>query len=379
MLRLTKEVVEERERDFMKIKEVENRVGMTRANIRYYEQEGLLKPTFRNENNYREYSEEDVEQLQRIKILRLLGVSPADIKLLNGNAISMEELMKKRLKELEKEAKEIQDIHRICETIIDKKIDVHSLNEDILTGDQMAWMIRVEELLNKDIVEEIIVKKQLNATMAGMLSWGYILSTIVSVCLLASGNMIKTLGIGNSIDADPVGFWVMGAVLVISFFAIHYTANVIAHVIAFHTSACLLAPMAFGAVTLISGEAKAGTLKETALVMPAIGFGIMIVGYIILLYILSEKWDKMFTKIKYALLVAAIYTAVFALIIVLTFEEWIFAVITLAYFIFMIGAKWTAAVSERKTYNRYYAVRHAGSAVNIVGLNVWSVGYDSKS
>ena len=43
----------------MKIKEVENRVGMTRANIRYYEQEGLLKPTIRNENNYREYSEEE--------------------------------------------------------------------------------------------------------------------------------------------------------------------------------------------------------------------------------------------------------------------------------------------------------------------------------
>ena len=29
----------------MKIKEVETRVGMTRANIRYYEKEGLLKTT----------------------------------------------------------------------------------------------------------------------------------------------------------------------------------------------------------------------------------------------------------------------------------------------------------------------------------------------
>ena len=63
----------------MKIKEVENRVGMTRANIRYYEKEGLLSTTIRNENNYREYTEEDVEQLQKIKILRLLGIAPADI------------------------------------------------------------------------------------------------------------------------------------------------------------------------------------------------------------------------------------------------------------------------------------------------------------
>lgn len=363
----------------MKIKEVENRVGMTRANIRYYEQEGLINPTFRNENNYREYSEEDVVELQRIKILRLLGVSPTDIKLLNGNAISMEALMKKRLKELEKEAKEIQDIHRICETIIDKKIDVHSLNENILTGDQDAWMLRIEELLNKDIVEEVIVKKQLNATMAGMLSWGYILSTIVSVCLLTSGNMIDLLGIANNEHRDPIGFWVMGAVLIISFFAIHYTANVIAHIIAFHTSAFLLAPITFGVVSLISGDAKAGTLQESPLVMPAIGFGVMIILYIVLLYILSEKWDKMFTKIKYALFVAAVYTVVFAVVIVLTFENWVFPVITLAYFTAMIGAKWTIAVADRKTYNRYYAVRHAGSALNFIGLNVWSVGYDNKS
>ena len=141
----------------MKIKEVEARVGMTRANIRYYEKEGLLNTTIRTENNYREYTEEDVEQLQKIKILRLLGVAPADIKLLNADAISMEEIMKKRVEELEREAKQIQDIHRICETIIDKKIDVHSLNENVLTGDKAVWMKRMEELLRMDIVEEVIV------------------------------------------------------------------------------------------------------------------------------------------------------------------------------------------------------------------------------
>ena len=363
----------------MKIKEVENRVGMTRANIRYYEQEGLLKPTIRNENNYREYSEEDVKQLQRIKILRLLGVTPADIKLLNGNAISMEALMQKRLKELEKEAKEIQDIHRICETIIDKKIDVHSLNENILTGDQDAWLVRVEELLNKDIVEEVIVKKQLNATMAGMLSWGYILSAIVSACILTSGNMMKILGIGHNTASDPMGFWIIGAVLIISFFAIHYTANVIIHAIAFHVSALLLSPAVFGVVTLISGDINTANFKEASLVLPAIGFWMMVIIYILLLYILSGKWDKMFTKVKYALLVASIYTLICTVIIIFTYEARLWVVIALAYFTFTIGVKWTIAVSDRKTYNRYYAVRHAGSAVNIVGLSVWSVGYDNKS
>jgi len=363
----------------MKIKEVENRVGMSRANIRYYEQEGLIKPTLRNENNYREYSEEDVEQLQKIKILRLLGVSPSDIKLLNGNAISMEELMLKRLKELEKEAKELQDIHRICETIIDKKIDVHSLNENILTGDQDVWLVRIEELLNKDIVEEVIVKKQLNATMAGMLSWGYILSAIVSACLLTSGNMMKILGIDPDAGSDPIGFWIIGVVLIVSFFAIHYTANVLSHVIAFHVSALLLSPFVFGVMTLIGEYANTANIQEATLVIPAVGFWIMIIIYIVLLYILSGKWDKLFTKIKYALSVALIYTLICTIIIMFTYEARLFVVVALAYFTFTIGAKWTIAVSDRKTYNRYYAVRHAGSAVNIIGLSVWPVGYDNKS
>lgn len=53
----------------MNIKEIEQRSGLTRANIRYYEQEGLLRPA-RQENKYRDYSDEDLETLLRIALLR---------------------------------------------------------------------------------------------------------------------------------------------------------------------------------------------------------------------------------------------------------------------------------------------------------------------
>ena len=43
----------------MQIKDVERLTGMPRANIRYYERQGLLERTNRNEYNYREYTEED--------------------------------------------------------------------------------------------------------------------------------------------------------------------------------------------------------------------------------------------------------------------------------------------------------------------------------
>ena len=52
----------------MTIKEIEELAGMPRANIRYYEAEGLLSPV-RSENGYRDYSEEDLSILKKIKLL----------------------------------------------------------------------------------------------------------------------------------------------------------------------------------------------------------------------------------------------------------------------------------------------------------------------
>lgn len=76
----------------MTIKEIEALSGMSRANIRYYETEGFLSPE-RRENGYRDYSEEDLETLKRIKLLRLLGVSLADIKAAKDGSLPLEELM----------------------------------------------------------------------------------------------------------------------------------------------------------------------------------------------------------------------------------------------------------------------------------------------
>ena len=53
---------------------------------------------FRNQvNNYLEYSEVGIRSLERIKVLRTLGISIADIKKLNDGNISMKEIMDKRL------------------------------------------------------------------------------------------------------------------------------------------------------------------------------------------------------------------------------------------------------------------------------------------
>ena len=364
----------------MKIKEVENRVGMTRANIRYYEKEGLLGTTTRNENNYREYTEEDVEQLQKIKILRLLGIAPADIKLLNADAVTMEALMQKRIKELEKAAKEIQDVHKICETIIDKQIDVHSLNESVLTGDRAVWVQRMEEILSKDIVNEVVSKKQVNATIAGMLAWGYLISAVVTVLLFVMGSdsrivdALFDIGRVNSPFGElrPVNWMLWGSVVVTfaTLISIYCTASVAAHVVLFHISAIVLSPLLLSILNRAPGANVSGAVFAV--------FWLMLIGYVALLYILSLKWDKMFAKMRYTLLVAAAYTVIGAVILAVTFEYWIIAVLMLLMFTTFIGIKWTTAVTDRETFNRYYAVRHAGIIMNLIGLVTWAVGYDNK-
>ena len=73
----------------MTSKEMEARSGVPRANIRYYEVEGLLHPE-RLKNGYRSYSEEDLRTLEKIKLLRRLGVSVEEVRELVRGGETME-------------------------------------------------------------------------------------------------------------------------------------------------------------------------------------------------------------------------------------------------------------------------------------------------
>ena len=75
----------------MKINEVEAAVGVTKKNIRFYEEEGLITPSREPGNGYRSYSQADVERLRRIKLLRKL-----DVPLAEGMAQQLERLSTRR-------------------------------------------------------------------------------------------------------------------------------------------------------------------------------------------------------------------------------------------------------------------------------------------
>ena len=118
----------------MNIKEIEERSGLTRANIRYYEQEGLLAPA-RRENKYRDYSEEDLETLLRIALLRNLGFSLDEIRRLQSGELELAAAMRERSAALEAEGQRLLAAKSVCDAISREVTSYSALRpEDYLNG-----------------------------------------------------------------------------------------------------------------------------------------------------------------------------------------------------------------------------------------------------
>ena len=116
----------------MKIKQVEELVGITRKNIRFYEDQGLLNVE-RAENGYREYHQADVIRLQEIKLFRKMDISIEEMKLLFEKKKSLQICLEQHLKELEHRKEGLSKMQDMCERLILEHRSLESLNaEDCL-------------------------------------------------------------------------------------------------------------------------------------------------------------------------------------------------------------------------------------------------------
>ena len=113
----------------MKIKQVEELVGITRKNIRFYEDQGLLNVE-RAENGYREYHQGDVIRLQEIKLFRKMDISIEEMKLLFEKKKSLQICLEQHLKELEHRKEGISKMQDMCERLILEHRSLESLNAE---------------------------------------------------------------------------------------------------------------------------------------------------------------------------------------------------------------------------------------------------------
>ena len=183
----------------MKINQVEELVDITKKNIRFYEEQGLVEPARDPQNGYREYSLEDVKNLKQVKLLRQLGVSIEDIRKLRKGEISLEKCMHNRLAELEKSSHDIEHMKAVCELLSEE-------GDDISSVDVNAYLDKMKELEKGGVrfmnVKSSDVKKRRN---------GAIIAAAVVVLFMIA--MIAMVIWANGIDPAPKGILIFSIVL----------------------------------------------------------------------------------------------------------------------------------------------------------------------
>lgn len=111
----------------MKINEVEAQVGITKKNIRFYEEQGLLSPRRNSENGYRDYGEAEVAVLRRIKLMRKLGVPLEEIRRMQAGG-TVADGMRRHLVTLERERRSLEQSIQLCSGLKDREERLDALD-----------------------------------------------------------------------------------------------------------------------------------------------------------------------------------------------------------------------------------------------------------
>ncbi len=110
----------------MQIQTIEQKTGLDRATIRYYEHEGLIKPQ-RLQNGYRDYSEEHLQDLLKIKLLRQLGLSLEAIEQLIEGKEDLNSVLGNQLIVLKEHKTQIENAEAICKMIVEDNVTYETI------------------------------------------------------------------------------------------------------------------------------------------------------------------------------------------------------------------------------------------------------------
>lgn len=98
----------------MKIGEVSETLGISVSNIRFYEKKGLIGPDRDKESKYRNYSEEDINELKQIIVLRKMGVTIEAITEVLKSNVNISDAINSQLEALNEEEKRIKASKDLC-------------------------------------------------------------------------------------------------------------------------------------------------------------------------------------------------------------------------------------------------------------------------
>lgn len=189
----------------MKINKVEELVGITKKNIRFYEEKGLITPARNEENRYREYSEEDVDTLRKIKLLRQLSIPIDEIAKLQKGHLTLEDCMRRHRIYLDREEDNIRQKKSICLQIEESKEQLlhldtekyfHLMKEMESEGVRFMNVNHVDKKRKAPIVSAITMIAIMIATIA-LLIWGYMVEPLplVFFALIVAIPLVVIVGV----------------------------------------------------------------------------------------------------------------------------------------------------------------------------------------
>ena len=158
----------------MTIKDVEERTGLSRSNIRFYEKEKLIEPSRNESNGYRDYSENDVENIKKIAYLRTLGISIEDIRNIISEKVTLQEMLEKQKEVLKNQITDLNKAKLMCEKMPDEEsISYEKLQVEQYVTDLHDYWKDNRTVFKLDSVSFLYI-------WGSMLTW----TMITSLCLI---------------------------------------------------------------------------------------------------------------------------------------------------------------------------------------------------
>lgn len=193
----------------MKIKEVEKILQMNAQTIRYYDKLGFLTPK-RDANGYRNYTEEDIKILKKIRFLRELDIPLEIIERIISNQDEFQNILENHIKNLQIQVDTLKEIQNKCISLNQKNIP---LLDAVVNGEFEDISYDSKTQINSVFQKAIEFMKPYSVITIGKKITPYqfiksVILTFISVIFIDSVFImyLKTRGFINSIS---LGLWIV--------------------------------------------------------------------------------------------------------------------------------------------------------------------------
>ena len=152
------------------IGELSNLFNISVDSIRYYEKMGLITPVRNPDNGYREYTEEDILLLNRIKMLRMLYIPVSDIRKILYEKEALTSVLNTHLLKIKEEENRLRQNYFLCEELIKMDMSVTDLSEEMLDkmiSGKEEYIYQLERIKRQDRIQKIFDTSKLIVCIVG--------------------------------------------------------------------------------------------------------------------------------------------------------------------------------------------------------------------